>query len=1053
MRKILFFLIFIVTGQIAFSQNTTYLLQEDFSSITSGNSTATDGSPTLWGGNTNFPSVGNSRAYQAGGVIKLGSSSNVGYITTKVLDLSANSGNFTVKFKVKGWTSVEGNIKVTATSLTAQNVTYTSTISGTFEEKTLNFTGGTSNSTIIFETTAKRAFFDDIEVYYQSASNAPNLTFTNTPVNFGNQNLNTSSSAISYTINYNNLNGTDLNLNTAPPFTISNSENGIYGTSLTLSGLNGAGNATIYAKFNPTATGSVSQNISHTGGGLSSASNVSLNGTGIDPNATSFNFESCTPTGSTTLSDGFKQVSITGAQTWACTNFGRNPSDPSLSSGYALQMNGFSGGSVQNEDWLISPAFNLTATNYPILSFWSRSAFAGDQLQLKVSTDYLGTGNPNAANWVNLDGKFPASASDVWTKSDNIGLTAYKNATVYIAFVYTSNTSAASRWTVDDFSITNSSTPPAAETLTSTNNINFGFVDNGTSSEKQFTFTAANITGDVNLTSTGNFEISKTPHTGFTSNLTFTNANTNNTTQTVYVKFSPNQSNQNFSGNILLTSNGTADKNVALKGNTYNINYSLHVCNWNIEWFGSTGNGPSNVTLQASNTKSLFNSIKADVYGLAEIVDTALFRSQALPVGYNVIFSDFASYADDKNDSDYNNSQKLAFMYNTSIIKPIKVSGVLRDTYYPSNLSNTADGSPFKNWASGRFPFMLEADVTMNDVTERVYFIEIHAKANTGTTSEQIDSYNRRKNGAQQLKDWLETNLPGKKIIIMGDYNDILDPDKTIAPSSAGPGTSYSPFTTSANYNPISLSLSLAGKQSTVSYSTVIDNVIISTALNNQYINGSVDILEDVTNTISNYASTTSDHYPMLSRYIFDATTLPIQLESFNAIGNQNKIDLNWVTASEVNNNYFIIEKASDKNTFTEIGKIKGAGTSNSRNFYALTDEYPYNGNNYYRLKQVDYNGNFSYSPIKLVRLFGNSSQIIFSPNPVENQINIHYTTDNKVTIKVLGSSGSILFNMEGKLQDVKQNLNIFIKNLSTGYYIIQLVDGETQITNKILKK
>ncbi len=149
----------------------TNLLNENFVSITTGSSTNGADSGISWTGNTNFPTV--SAAYQAGGAVRIGASGNIGSITSKTLNLSPNSGNFLVSFKVKGWTTVEGNIKVTVTGLTPQTVTYSSTMADSFETKTLSFSGGQANSTIKFETTAKRAFLDDILVYYTAATTTP----------------------------------------------------------------------------------------------------------------------------------------------------------------------------------------------------------------------------------------------------------------------------------------------------------------------------------------------------------------------------------------------------------------------------------------------------------------------------------------------------------------------------------------------------------------------------------------------------------------------------------------------------------------------------------------------------------------------------------------------------------------------------------------------------------------------------------------------------------------------------------------------------------------
>ncbi|MEI6193373.1 MAG: hypothetical protein WCS42_03490 [Verrucomicrobiota bacterium] len=145
----------------------TVVLSDDFASITTGDNTTTSGSSSAWTGDISFPTVAS--AYKAGGAVKLGTASLVGSITSKTLDLSPNGGNFFVKFDVKGWTTVEGSIKVTVTGLTAQTVTYAAVMSGTFETKTLSFTGGTAGSTVKIETTAKRAYIDNVSVYYNGA--------------------------------------------------------------------------------------------------------------------------------------------------------------------------------------------------------------------------------------------------------------------------------------------------------------------------------------------------------------------------------------------------------------------------------------------------------------------------------------------------------------------------------------------------------------------------------------------------------------------------------------------------------------------------------------------------------------------------------------------------------------------------------------------------------------------------------------------------------------------------------------------------------------------
>ncbi|MFA6275355.1 MAG: lamin tail domain-containing protein [Pedobacter sp.] len=757
-------------------------------------------------------------------------------------------------------TSLERKASSTSTAITLGT--------GGSEEFAGNGFDGDENSTDFIATAPNP---QNSTVTEPASTSGPYLTITPTSLAFNNQAVGTTSTAKTYILSGGNLTNITT-VSVSAPFSISKN-NLVYSNSISFSTAEIAANPTVYVNFTPTAAGNATGSISNASAGATTM-NVTLTGPGIDPNQTAFSFENCTTVGSPALSDGFYQYSVTGPQTWGCTTtFGHDGTDPAgkASIGNALQINGFSGGNILNEDWLISPALNLSAMNYAVLSFWTRSAFAGDKLQLKVSTNYTGTGNPNLATWTAIDGKFPETATDTWTKSDFIDLSAYKAAPVYVAFVYTSTTSSASRWTIDDFAVTNSATVPPVDITASPTSLNFGFQTAGTTStEKIFGFSAGNLTDDVTLTAPVNFTISKTSGGTFGSSLTYTKATINNTSQTVYAKFSPTAVNSTYAGNVSIATNGSTGKNVALSGNTFDVANTLEVVNWNIEWFGSPAQDPSNDTQQAANVKTVVNSINADIYGFAEAVDTTLFRNTVLPAGYNVIFSEFGSYADNKTDIDYPLAQKLAFMYRTDIIKPIRTYGVLQDTYNPAVASTSVDGTPYKNWSSGRFPFAMEAEVTINGKKDIVTFIEIHAKANTGPVADQIDAYNRRKGGNLQFKNWLDANLAGKKVIILGDFNDVLDPDKTIAPMPSGTGTSYSDFINDpTNYFPLTLPLSLAGKQSTAGFPTVIDNVIVTKALNANYVPGTAEVLDAVKNLVTNYNTTTTDHYPIKTRYLF----------------------------------------------------------------------------------------------------------------------------------------------------------------------------------------
>lgn len=147
------------TGYVLNVYTGNYLINESFSSLASGNSTSTSGSGTGWDGNDNFSAV--AAAYQAGGAVKLGTGSAVGSITTKAIDLTNATS---LKFDVKGWTTVEGDILVTVDALAPITVTYTATMSGAFETKTIELPAATATSTVKIATSAKRAFIDNVVI-------------------------------------------------------------------------------------------------------------------------------------------------------------------------------------------------------------------------------------------------------------------------------------------------------------------------------------------------------------------------------------------------------------------------------------------------------------------------------------------------------------------------------------------------------------------------------------------------------------------------------------------------------------------------------------------------------------------------------------------------------------------------------------------------------------------------------------------------------------------------------------------------------------------------
>lgn len=114
---------------------------------------------------------------------------------------------------------------------------------------------------------------------------------------------------------------------------------------------------------------------------------------------------------------------------------------------------------------------------------------------------------------------------------------------------------------------------------------------------------------------------------------------------------------------------------------------------------------------------------------------------------------------------------------------------------------------------------------------------------------------------------------------------------------------------------------------------------------------------------------------------------LPVELVDFTAEEIDENVMLKWNTASETNNSHFQIQRSIDGNRFDYLDIVEGAGTTNNTTYYSFEDKSPLNGRSYYRLKQIDLDGSFEYSPIRQVYL--ETIGISIYPSPAEDQITI----------------------------------------------------------------
>ena len=140
-------------------------------------------------------------------------------------------------------------------------------------------------------------------------------------------------------------------------------------------------------------------------------------------------------------------------------------------------------------------------------------------------------------------------------------------------------------------------------------------------------------------------------------------------------------------------------------------------------------------------------------------------------------------------------------------------------------------------------------------------------------------------------------------------------------------------------------------------------------------------------NDASNW--TTSPGGVILDLTDFTSNALPVEFISFNAYIAQGYARLTWQTATEKNNKGFDIERSTDGKSWETIGFVQGNGTTQEVQNYTYTDEAPLAGTNYYRLKQVDFDGKYEYSDIVNVKLEIANNELEIFPNPVSDKLNI----------------------------------------------------------------
>ncbi len=182
---------------------------------------------------------------------------------------------------------------------------------------------------------------------------------------------------------------------------------------------------------------------------------------------------------------------------------------------------------------------------------------------------------------------------------------------------------------------------------------------------------------------------------------------------------------------------------------------------------------------------------------------------------------------------------------------------------------------------------------------------------------------------------------------------------------------------------------------------------------------------------------------------------LPIELLNFNARFEVDHVNISWATASEINNEYFEIERAGSDLKWKKIAQISGAGNSNTTLYYKEKDRNPLKGIAYYRLKQIDFDGNYKYSDVVSVvnNQIEDEDEVFIYPNPINGGnliLRIPYSvSSSKTTVSIFDLSGKKVITFV--LPEGEMLAQINIDRLDAGAYLVHIQSDLLEETKKLI--
>ena len=298
------------------------------------------------------------------------------------------------------------------------------------------------------------------------------------------------------------------------------------------------------------------------------------------------------------------------------------------------------------------------------------------------------------------------------------------------------------------------------------------------------------------------------------------------------------------------------DHEVALGGSIppYGSPDTFEVATWNLEWFGSWHEGPRDEALQLANVRTLIAGLEVDLWGVEEVVSASQFDDLLAGLPYDGLLASDPSV---EGSSDYGaGEQKVGIIFRPDQLEVVAARTVLRE----------------RSWAfAGRPPLEVEL---RHQSGATFYLVVLHAKAMAG-----LADWQRRRDGAFALADYLADERAGDDVLVIGDYNDDLD--QSTRSSSPSPYANL----VASHYFP-TYAIAQANQPTTVHGRLPIDHALATGAMEEAYVSGSAAVFP-ADDYIDDYGDTTSDHLPVVMRFDPDSTGEPPALMINEILANE----------------------------------------------------------------------------------------------------------------------------------------------------------------------